>query len=105
MHVAPTKGPISTRSCSDSGIAMATPDTPTTFTCSRDKGAFGKSLFLIADFVAPVSTRKGISRPSIVKVSLGSSRGFEVSNGNSDEVFPVVVCHKAKLSVMGRRWK
>jgi len=72
---------------------MATHDTPTTFTCSCDKGAFGKSIFLIADLVAPVSTRKRISRPSIVKVSLGSSRGFEVSNGNSDEV-PSVLCHK-----------
>jgi len=38
------KGPTSTRSCPDSGIAIATPDTPTTFTCSRYKGALGRSL-------------------------------------------------------------
>ena len=82
------KGSTSTRNCSDSGIAMATPDTPTTFTCSRDKGVFGRSLRLIADFVAPVSTRKGICCPSIVKVSFGSSCGLEVNNGNADDASP-----------------
>ena len=60
------KGPTSTRSCPDSGIAIATPDTPTTFTCSRYKGALGRSLCRIADFVALVSQkspRKGICHP------------------------------------------
>ena len=82
------KGPTYTHNCSDSGIAMATPDTPTTLTCSRDTGALGRSLRLIADFVAPVSTRKGICCPSIVKVSFCSSHGLEVNKGNADDASP-----------------
>ena len=82
------KGTTSTRSCSVSGISIAVPDTPTTFTCSHDKVVFGRSLCLIDDFVALVSTRKGICRPSIAKVSFGSSRGLEVNNGNSDDASP-----------------
>jgi len=45
------KGPTSTRSCSDRGIAIATPNTRMTFICSCNKGAFGRSLCLIANFI------------------------------------------------------
>ena len=82
------KGQTSTCNCSDSGIAMATPNTPTKFTCSHDRGALGRSLRLIADFVALVSARKGICHPSIIKVSFGSSRGLEVNKGNADDASP-----------------